>query len=407
MALNDFKVEDLQAALWYLEQTSGNQTEAAKMAGLNRNTFIHRLNRAKELGLSPVAPTVRSAEQENARLKKLVASLQEDADTAERIRKEIYNISSTSPKPPAWLLNIKKGKSSGTPCVLWSDWHWGEVVSKDEIGGVNEFNSEIAKSRVRRLVENTVQLCFEHMTYPTYPGLVLCLGGDMISGDIHEELQDTNDNYTLASLLDLQDVLTWAIEHLADKFGRLFIPCVIGNHGRTTKKPRMKGRAYTSYEWHLYNQLERHFKSDRRVTFYIPTETDAKFQVYNHRFLLTHGDTLGVKGGDGIIGALGPIMRGSIKVSRAESQIGGDFDTILMGHWHQYITLPGIIVNGSLKGYDEFARLALRAPYQPPIQALWFVHPKYGITAQWPIYLDSHRKAVQPVDWIAVPSQLK
>src|SRR5262249_43643226 len=118
----------------------------------------------------------------------------------------------------------------------------------------------------------------------------------------------------------------------------------------------------------------------------------------------THGDLLGVKGGDGIIGALGPIMRGALKTSRSEAQIDREFDTLVIGHWHQYLTLPGLIVNNSLKGYDEFARLALRAPYSRPSQALWFSHPEHGITAHWQVYLDKQRLATDNtklVSWAA------
>lgn len=68
---------------------------------------------------------------------------------------------------------------------------------------------------------------------------------------------------------------------------------------------------------------------------------------------------------------------------------------MLIGHWHTYVprgdSIP-VIVNGTLKGYDEYARLGMRVPYTRPSQALWFVHEKYGITAQWQIYLDKLRK---------------
>jgi hypothetical protein len=94
-------------------------------------------------------------------------------------------------------------------------------------------------------------------------------------------------------------------------------------------------------------------------------------------------------------------MRGAIKVGRSEAQIGRDFDTIMMGHWHQWLSLPGIVVNGTLKGYDEYARLGLRAPYQRPTQALWFVHPKHGVTAQWPIYLEAKQTSTQ--EWSSWP----
>ncbi len=190
---------------------------------------------------------------------------------------------------------------------------------------------------------------------------------------------------------------------MADTFGQVFVPCVVGNHGRTTMKPRMKGRVYTNYEWNLYSQLERYFRNDKRIHIFVPGETDAYFTVAGHRFLLTHGDSLGVRGGDGIIGALGPIMRGAIKTGRSEARIGRDFDTIVMGHWHQYISIPGIIVNNCLKGYDEYARLAMRAPASAASQALWGIHPKWGITSRWEVYVqDPISPAINNIEWVGL-----
>jgi hypothetical protein len=125
--------------------------------------------------------------------------------------------------------------------------------------------------------------------------------------------------------------------------------------------------------------------------------------VYGTRFLLTHGDALGVKGGDGIIGSIGPIMRGSIKVRDQEIQLGEQIDMILMGHWHQMLWLPRVIVNNCLKGFDEFARLAVRAPFSRPSQALFFVHPQHGITARWEVFLEGQRRA-EKAEWVAWPA---
>ena len=127
---------------------------------------------------------------------------------------------------------------------------------------------------------------------------------------------------------------------------------------------------------------------DSRIEFLIPDGADAYFKVYNTRFLLTHGDNLGVNGGDGIIGLIGPVMRGDFKIRNAQSAIGMPYDIMVMGHWHTYLPMPKIIVNGSLKGFDEYAHLKLRAKPERPIQALWFVHPDNGVTNHWPIYCD-------------------
>lgn len=417
MATNDLLDDDLIELLRVLRDHKDNQTRAAEAIGMNRNTFVARLAKARARGLTADTKLRRTQDQEIKALKRKIRDMEKDDDTAEAVRQKLYDIASISPSPPKWLTpNRQAGKSPGVPMAFWSDWHYGEVVNLEEVGGVNEFNKDIADRRIDLLVNRTIDLCMNHMIHPEYPGIVIALGGDMISGDIHEELADTNWGYTLEVVNELVDKLASALETMADHFGAVFVPCVVGNHGRATRKPRMKGRVQTSFEWNIYVQLARHFKNDPRVSFLIPNEADARFNILGHRFLLTHGDSLGVRGGDGIIGAIGPIMRGSIKVGRLESQIGRDFDTIMMGHWHQYIPLcsgrgGGILVNGCIKGYDEYARLSLRAPFAPASQALLFVHQDIGITAHWNVFVDDepygYIRDEEEKPWITLKGDLK
>ena len=396
--------DQLIAFLRVLAEHDGVAAHAADAMGISASAGRRWVKLAKTRGLTGKELTAEAKLRiALANANRDLKAAQREADTAERIRTEIYNLAARTPEPPKWMVPATKQHGSrGVPCTIWSDWHYGEVVRPEEIGGVNEFNADVAAARITRLVDTTIDLCFNHMGVATknYPGIVVMLGGDMLSGDIHEELFATNDRTTQQCINDLTDLIASALERMADAFGRVFVPCVVGNHGRASRKPRMKGRIFTSHEWNIYCNLERYFKRDDRVRFLIPEETDAYFKVYNHRFLLTHGDSLGVKGGDGIIGAIGPITRGSLKVARSEAQIGRDFDTIVMGHWHQMLWLPGGIVNGALKGYDEYARLAMRAPYSRPSQALWFVHPEHGITARWEVLLDEEKTATECNDWV-------
>jgi hypothetical protein len=335
--------------------------------------------------------------------KRTIAQLRKEEDTAQAIRQEIFGLAAHTCTPPDWLTGKgTKNGARGGPVTIWSDWHYGEVVNPDEIGGVNIFNQNVAKRRIRKLTDITIDLCTNHMGRAgvAYPGMVVCLGGDMIGGDIHEELIATNDRTPHQSVHDLVDLIGAGLEAMASKFGRVFVPCVVGNHGRSTRKPSFKRRVFTNYDWSIYCTLERDFRKDKRIQIMVPNEADAHFSVFGHRFLLTHGDSLGVKGGDGIIGAMGPIMRGLVKLHNSKAQVGMDFDTALICHWHQYFSLPGLVVNGALKGYDEFSYLALRAKYQRPTQALLFAHPEHGITAQWPVYLEPKQAAAHEKVWV-------
>jgi predicted phosphodiesterase len=325
--------------------------------------------------------------------------------SAASLRKTLYGLSEIVPAPPKWInQKPKKGQPNvSVPVAMWSDWHAGEVVRPSEVGGLNKFNNEICRARIKRLVNITIELAKKHMGKVEYPGIVICLGGDMVSGNIHEELRETNDGTINQMLLWLQDDIAAALTRMADEFGKVFVPCVVGNHGRMKMKPHAKRRAFENYEWSLYQQLERHFKGDDRVQFYIPDGPDAMFNVLGHRILLTHGDTLGVKGGDGIIGAIGPIARGAVKIGRSEAQVGRDFDTLMLGHWHTYIPrgeASPVAVNGTLKGFDEFAHTILRVPYSRPSQSLMFIHGEHGITAQWQVFLEGRAKAKPLKDWV-------
>jgi predicted phosphodiesterase len=275
--------------------------------------------------------------------------------------------------------------------ALWSDWHIGEVVFREQVAGINEYNTEIARRRVRTLVEKIIHLCFHHTVNPTYPGIVVCLGGDMISGIIHEELRETNDATVMQQLREVYRLLASSLATLADAFGHVWVVGVVGNHGRSTYKPRAKNRVQDSFEYTLYGFLEDRFLNDKRFDFYIPEHTDAIFTIAGHRFLLTHGDSTGAKGGDGQIGAIGPIIRGEKRVRDVQSLVGEAQSITLMGHYHMKVSLDNVIVNPTLKGYDEYAMNMLRARPERPAQMLLFVHDD-GIIDERRIFVEPAKK---------------
>jgi hypothetical protein len=350
-----------------------------------------------------LADAVAIIRQKNAELldaKRTITRLTEEGDDARTIRENIYKIAAYDPDPPEWTVREGRAGARGVPVTVWSDWHYGEVV---RMPGINSYDKATAKRRIKRLAETTVDLAFNHMGRAkiSYPGIVVCLGGDMLGGDIHEELAKTNDRTTQQSIEDLIDLISAGLETMATAFGKVFVPCVVGNHGRSTKKMQMKERVFTSHEWNVYCGVARHFRRSKHVQFAIPETADCPFNVYGSHYLLTHGDSLGVKGGDGLIGALGPIARGALKIGRSEAALGREVGTLVIGHWHQLLWLPNVIVNNSLKGFDEYAHLSLRAPYSRPSQALWFEHPEHGITARWEVFLEGRLKATSSQPWVS------
>lgn len=383
----------------------GSARAAGRALGLNNTTITKRLGFAKERGIKPGSKIAEDSISLRARIGQLEKDLK--AATAERADtlalKQIIGTAALKLddlRPPPWTFKAGAAESPGVPTLQLSDFHWGERVYPKQVNNVNEFTVAIARDRLRYCVETAIHLCRILDRDMRYPGIVVPLGGDMVSGAIHEELRASNEIPTMPTVLDLVDNLVPAIRALADAFGAVFLPCVSGNHGRDTMKIYAKGRNHTSFDWLLYQFLARALAHDKRITFYIPEGSDAQYRVFGYNYLLSHGDQF--RGGDGMIGALGPILRGDHKKRSRNAQVGMDYDTMVIGHWHQRIMLQRVIVNSSLKGYDEYA-FTNNFPFEQPSQNLWITHPRYGITYSMPVYVEPGDKA-KPQDWVSVPA---
>jgi hypothetical protein len=314
------------------------------------------------------------------------------ADTADLVREWIGSAQEalTQVEPPKWLSEPKKVGAPGVPTIQLSDFHWGEVVKPEQIGGVNQFNLKIARQRLEHVIQGAIKISRILSPEMAYPGIVAPLLGDMISGNIHDELSATNELNTMPTVLDLFRHLVASITLLADTFGRVFLPCVGGNHGRDTKKTWAKDRNHTSFDWLLYQFLAVRFADDNRVTFYIPDGSDVLYRVYGLRYLGTHGDQF--KSGDSIIGPIGPITRGAQKKLARNAAVDQAFDVMIFGHWHQRMLSSQLRGNGTLKGLDEYAYQG-NFRFEPPSQNFWVTHPDHGITFDAPLFTDSTTKA--------------
>ena len=86
-------------------------------------------------------------------------------------------------------------------------------------------------------------------------------------------------------------------------------------------------------------------------------------------------------------------MIGSHRKSKRQSAIGRPYDVLVMGHWHQTLWLPskGIIMGGSVVGYNEYAYLNNFSP-EVPQSSLWLTTPEHGITLCSPVFLQNRKE---------------
>lgn len=326
--------------------------------------------------------------------KRETADAKERAKIAEeamvRMQRELGLLTHLSKSSPAnWMSQPAKSKAHrGTPFLLLSDLHLDEVVNPAEVMGSNAYNRRIAELRMKKLFESAVKVSRDYWAGVSYDGIVMPLAGDIFSGDIHEELSETNEDTMLGSVLHWADHLSAGVSMLADHFGKVHVPVVVGNHGRRTRKPRAKMRARDNFDWFIGQMLARQFRNDKRVTFDVSDGADLVVQSYGHKVLITHGDQ--ANGGNGIGGAMMPIMRLDAKKRQRQNAVNQPYDLMVMGHWHTLIFAPQFIVNGSLKGADEYCWIG-NFGFEPPAQAMWLMTPEHGKTFTAPIFVQDRK----------------
>ena len=314
---------------------------------------------------------------ENDDLRKKYETVLETKDIHEKIaemaRKAIRALPTV--KPPK--VHAKGQYATTESAVLMgSCWHIGEVIDKEEMGGLNEYDFNIFVRRFQWLVEKTISFTQENMASHRFEELHVFLTGDMVSGIIHDELIETNemnivDQAFLGALVTAQGLLD-----LARAFPRVIVTGVVGNHGRVTQEKKFKGKATASWDRVFYETLAMLLKNQENIEFNLPRSYWAQIEVQGHIFQVQHGDT--VKGSMGIpFYGLKREMNKWVEINAIQNRIVKYF---CMSHYHTTARLQTgvgeMIMNGSLKGGDEYAiGLGL---YSDPVQLLFGVHPKYG-----------------------------
>lgn len=290
--------------------------------------------------------------------------------------------------PPAWTMTRRgSARREVLPVVCFSDWHFDEVVRPEEVQFRNGYNRVIAGQRLKVFIEAVCRVLRDYVKGFTYPGLLMPWLGDNFSGDIHEELRITNADTLLSGVVHWMGPVAAGLRRLADEFGSVHIPVVVGNHGRNTLKPIAKRRAKSNFDWlfaHLV-KLSLEQAGEKRITWTIPESQKVIVPAMDLKLLLSHGDE--ARGGSGIAGMLSPQL-----IQYARMKKTWIFDQWVLGHWHHLSAYRGIRVNGSGKGYDEFATIC-NFDFQRPCQDCFLVAPKSGVIASWPIFVDSEQEA--------------
>lgn len=336
------------------------------------------LAQAEGESLVPEAKLLQARRERDA-VKRQNGRLQDERDAAVNQLTSLLDFTNQKIVIPEWLTpkSTSRGKPKGVATLLVSDTHFDEVVKTEEVEGLNAYNRAIATLRLKATFEKAILMPRDYLTGVKCEAAVVMLGGDMVTGVIHEELAESNEAFLTETVLYWTEQISAGIAMMLEEYKKVHVAGVVGNHGRMTRKPRAKGRIKDNWDWLIYKLVECAFEGNPNVTFQIGESTDVTIPIYDHKFRLTHGDQF--SGGGGVGGLGGPLSNANAKKLRMAAATDNLYDYLVMGHFHNLMFYQNIIVNGSTKGYDEYA-YHHSFNFEQPKQAFWITTPEYGVT---------------------------
>ena len=318
----------------------------------------------KEVAVPDVSALISDAEKKQAedklsgRIRRLEVELAAERTKAKRLLDEMNHMNERIELAEATydtsreyvISGSAKGKgSSCTAMVMLSDLHLEEKVDPDVCMG-NKYDLQIASRRNDRVINTMVDVLTANRQFYPWKDLVVWLGGDMISGAIHEELEATNFAGPAEAILFAQDMMLANIAKLRESLnpGKITIICNMGNHGRTTHRKRFADGYNHSWEWLAYHNMARLFLQDKKVEFIIAKGALVEVSIETIPIRFTHGDDIKFAGGVG--GVYIPLMKKLANWDRRWKA-----HKTILGHYHQHFHISQAIMNGCLIGPNAYS----------------------------------------------------
>ena len=297
-----------------------------------------------------------------------------------------------------------KGNSVQSMIAPLTDTHIGDNVESEEMMGLNEYNIDIFNKRLYGWANQVITLAELRRNSAEVGELIVPMLGDMISGDIHEELARTNNDHCMGQMIRGANLISQALMLIAPHFDKVRVPCVVGNHGRMTRKPPMKNK-YMDWDYMLYQWISVFCQNQKNIEFHIPKTFMTTIDVCNRNILLAHGDFISGGGSGTAINRGVSNMRNVLSFRKGLKEelnhiqdnslenVPDNYDSALLGHFHRIdeidIGTGAVHICGCMKGGDEFAMQRVQA-INKPRQLVLYYHPKYGEIGKEIIYLNRY-----------------
>lgn len=237
-----------------------------------------------------------------------------------------------------------ENKKSKYAILMFSDWHYGALCDSQW----NYYDTNVAKERAEQLVAKTQS----YILSLGITDLIVEINGDMCEGMINIGNRVASEESVVEQIINVSKLLSKCILSLKPYVNSIKVVTTLGNHGRLTPNRKEQADERENFEMLIPEFLRLTLGDD------IPIVTSQGLDFVKYEFddkiiCLSHGHH------DKATSAIDNMIRVYKVVP----------DEIHLGHWHHMSDLNDsnihVVVNGSIKGVDDFGLKATRCTTQP------------------------------------------
>ncbi len=311
----------------------------------------------------------------NAHVKKLLQERGKDLAFIE----DLKSVIPPSPPFPQNPIEVVQDGTEFAMATLISDWQIGEVISARETDGFGKFNYATACKRVFILAEKIIASAdmYRKAGHPVNELHILSIG-DMVSGNIHYELEVTNEFPVTIAVEKAGELFAEFVRKLAPHFPKIKVwELSADNHGRLTHKNQFKQGGLNNYSRLVHTIANARLADHNNVEIVVNEGISMLCDIQGVKFLATHGHQ--------IKGQMGIPFYGFLRLKSKEAirrmASGKQFDYIAIGHFHVPGVIEGILVNGNLPGSTELDHALGR--HAAPSQVSFLINPRKKLLFGW------------------------
>lgn len=287
------------------------------------------------------------------------------------------------PLKPLQRLPMKKGKLiDETLVLLLSDNHCDQVVTPEEVDGLENYNFPIAARRHEKLVDSLLKWSQVSLSNFRFKKLVICGLGDYTSGEIHGAVHRAYFESAYESDLATAQLFAQMFTELSPHFEQIEVVNIVGNHGRLTDKIEFhKESVSANHDTLIMKIAEVHCKNVPNIKFEFPAGLSTIKEIEGWNFFLHHGH--GKKGSNETW------ARAKRKSQTIVPLHKGAVHYFCSGHFHTPgdVSVSGgatMLGNGAFLACDQYSYQNIDEANEPS-QLLFGVHAKNGVTWRLPL----------------------